>query len=92
MDTSNGGPAIADKTGALNQVRNDVALIASANGPIVIAAFTFDNADQRWNADNQGQLTLAKIGEAVVKRWSPSGLDGQTINWENPLAGAPGKP
>jgi beta-lactamase class A len=86
MDTSEHGPAIGNKTGALNQVRNDVALIASKNGPIVIAAFTFDNADQRWSADNEGQLTLAKLGQAIVERWSPAGLDPQSINWENPLA------
>jgi beta-lactamase class A len=86
MDTSEYGPAIGNKTGALNQVRNDVALIASKNGPIVIAAFTFDNADQRWSADNEGQLTLAKLGQAIVERWSPAGLDPQSINWENPLA------
>jgi beta-lactamase class A len=93
LDTSEHGPAIGDKTGALNAVRNDVALIASCNGPIVIAAFTFDNADQRWNADNEGQITLARIGKAIVERWSPCGLDAQTINWENPLAATTdGKP
>jgi beta-lactamase class A len=89
LDTSEHGPAIGDKTGALNDVRNDVALIASCNGPIVIAAFTFDNADQRWNADNEGELTLAKIGKAITERWSPAGLAPQTISWENPLVPAP---
>jgi hypothetical protein len=34
-------------------------------------------------------VTLAKIGQAVVERWSPSGLDAQIINWENPLAPSP---
>jgi beta-lactamase class A len=89
LDTGAQGPAIGEKIGALNQVRNDVALVASKNGPIVIAAFTFDNADQRWNADNEGEVTLAKIGQAVVERWSPAGLDAKTINWENPLAPVP---
>lgn len=89
LDTGDHGPAIGEKIGALNQVRNSVALIASKNGPIVVAAFTFENADQRWNADNEGEVTLAKIGQAVVEHWSPSGLDAQTINWENPLAPAP---
>ncbi|MGB6695440.1 MAG: serine hydrolase [Terracidiphilus sp.] len=88
MDTSEHGPAVGNKTGALNQVRDDVALIASRNGPIVIAAFTFDNADQRWSPDNEGELTLAKLGQAIVERWSPAGLDPQSINWDNPLAPA----
>lgn len=86
LDTSEHGSAIGNKTGALDRVRNDVALIAGKNGPIVIAAFTFDNADQRWNGDNEGQQTLGKIGQAIVQKWSPAGLDPQSINWENPLA------
>jgi beta-lactamase class A len=85
LDTSEHGSAIANKTGALDRVRNDIALIASKNGPIVIAAFTFHNEDQRWTGDNEGQKTLGKIGQAVVERWSPSGLDADSIHWANPL-------
>lgn len=86
LDTSEHGSAIANKTGALDEVRNDVALIASKSGPIVIAAFTYDNEDQRWTGDNSAQQTLGRLGEAVVKRWSPQGLDPDSIHWNNPLA------
>jgi beta-lactamase class A len=86
LDTSEHGSAIANKTGALNQVRNDVALIASKNGPIVIAAFTFDNADLRWNGDNEGEVTLGKLAQAIVQAWSSAGLDSQSFSWDNPLA------
>jgi beta-lactamase class A len=89
LDTSEQGSAIANKTGALNAVRNDVALIATKNGPVVIAAFTWDNADQRWNGDNEAEQTLAKLAQAVVARWSPAGLDPASFPWENPLAAAP---
>ena len=85
IDTSENGSAIANKTGALNQVRNDVALISTKAGPVVIAAFTFDNADQRWNGDNEGEVTLAKVGKAVIDRWSPQGLDPQAFPWDDPL-------
>lgn len=88
LDTSENGSAIGNKTGALNRVRADVAIIASKSGPIVIAAYTFDNEDQRWTGDNEGKITLAKIGEAIVKAWSPTGLDPSVINWDNPLASA----
>ncbi len=67
------------------QVRNDVALIATKAGPVVIAAFTFDNADQRWNGDNEGEKTLAKVAQAIVQRWSPAGLDPEAFPWDNPL-------
>lgn len=92
MDTSEHGSAIANKTGALDQVRNDVALIATQAGPVVIAAFTFDNTDQRWNGDNEGEITLAKVGKAVIARWSPQGLDPQAFLWDNPLRSSPPGP
>lgn len=88
LDTSETGSAIANKTGALDAVRNDVALISTKTGPVVIAGFTFDNADQRWNGDNEGQQTLARAAKAIVTRWSPEGVDPKAFPWENPLAGA----
>jgi beta-lactamase class A len=94
LDTSEHGSAIANKTGALDAVRNDIALIATQNGPVVLAAFTWDNTDQRWTGDNEAEQTLAKLAQAVVTRWSPSGLDAASFPWDNPLApaAAPIKP
>lgn len=86
LDTSETGSAIANKTGALNQVRNDVALISAKSGPIVIAAFTWDNEDQRWTGDNAAEQTLGKLAKSIVDRWSPNGLDPATFPWDNPLA------
>ncbi len=90
LDTSEAGSAIANKTGALNQVRNDIALIATKSGPVVIAAFTQQNQDERWTGDNEAEQTLGKLGRAVVNQWSPSGLDPEAIHWDGPLA--PGAP
>jgi beta-lactamase class A len=87
QDTSEHGSAIANKTGALDRVRNDVALIATKNGPVVIAGFTWANEDRRWTGDNEAQKTLGKLAEAIVLRWSPGGLDATGFPWENPLAG-----
>ncbi|MGD0737810.1 MAG: serine hydrolase [Terracidiphilus sp.] len=94
LDTSEHGSAIANKTGALDAVRNDVALIATKDGPVVIAAFTWDNTDQRWTGDNEAEQTLAKLAQAIVTRWSPSGLDAAAFPWNNPLTPTPetGKP
>jgi beta-lactamase class A len=89
LDTSEHGSAIANKTGALDQVRNDVALIATRNGPVVIAAFTGENADQRWTGDNEAEQTLGKVAKAIVDRWAPEGLDADGFAWDNPLGAAP---
>ena len=86
LDTSENGSAIGNKTGALNQVRNDVAIISTKAGPIVIAGFTWDNADQRWTGDNEAEQTLGKLAKAVVDRWSPGGLDSSAFPWDDPLA------
>jgi beta-lactamase class A len=85
LDTSEQGSAIADKIGALDAVRNDVALVATKSGPVIISAFTFDNADQRWIPENEGEITLARVAQAIVQRWSPSGLEPGAFPWDNPL-------
>lgn len=88
LDTSEHGPAIGNKTGALNAVRNDVAIIATKAGPVVIAAFTQDNQDQRWTGDNEAEETLGKLAKAIVDRWSPAGLDADGFGWDDPLKAA----
>jgi beta-lactamase class A len=90
LDTGEHGSAIANKTGALDAVRNDVALMATRAGPVVIAAFTQDNKDQRWTGDNEAEQTLGKLAKAIVDRWSPQGLNADGFDWENP-AGVAGK-
>jgi beta-lactamase class A len=91
MDTSEQGSAIADKIGALDAVRNDVALIATKAGPVIISAFTVDNADQRWIPENEGEITLARVAQAIVQRWSPAGLDPAAFPWDNPLNPPPAR-
>jgi beta-lactamase class A len=75
LDSSESGSAIANKTGAVDESRNDVGLVASKNGLIVISAFTYDNADHSWSSDDEGDVTIAKLSRAIVKAWSPAGLD-----------------
>lgn len=69
-----GGPAIGNKSGSLDDVRNDVGVLATGHGPIFISAFTFDNKDQSWTVDNRAEVTIAKLAQAIAKAWSPNGL------------------
>lgn len=73
-DTSEGLSLIGNKTGSLDEVRNDVAVVYSKNGPIVISAFTYENQDKSWNNDNAAELLIANIAKVVVETWSPQGL------------------
>jgi beta-lactamase class A len=64
-----GAYVVTNKTGALDDVRNDVAIVYAPNGPVIISGFTYDNKDQSWTPDNSAQLLLAKIGKAIIDRW-----------------------
>lgn len=66
--------SIANKTGALNAVRNDVAAISTPHGPIYISVFTYNNADHTWGPDHEAELTIAHLARAIVDAWSPEGL------------------
>jgi beta-lactamase class A len=78
-DSSEQVSAIANKTGALDAVRNDVAAIATKNGVVIMSIFTWDNADRSWTDDTEAYLTMARIAKAIVHAWSPNGLDPQAF-------------
>ncbi|MEO6909548.1 MAG: serine hydrolase [Edaphobacter sp.] len=79
MDSSETGTGIANKSGSLDAVRNDVAIVAGKSGPMVLSIFTYDNEDHGWTVDNEAEVTIAKLGKAIVEAWSPSGIDGKTL-------------
>jgi beta-lactamase class A len=87
-DTSEGLSLIANKHGALDAVRNDVAVVYSQNGPIIISAFTYDNQDKTWTNDNAAELLVAHVAKTIMDTWSPSGL-AKEIPKEVPKTSAP---
>jgi beta-lactamase class A len=70
QDTSDGPSAIANKTGALDAVRNDVGVVYTKHGPILISEFTWENQDQIWTPDNEGEVLMAKLAKEIVDAWS----------------------
>ena len=66
--------SIANKTGSLDAVRNDVAAISTKNGMVVISVFTSNNKDHSWGAEQEGELSIAKLARAIIQSWSPEGL------------------
>jgi beta-lactamase class A len=79
VDSSEHGTAIANKTGSLNAVRNDVALIGAKKGLIVLSVFTYDNVDRSWQSDNSAELTIGRLAKAVIQAWAPDGLSPETL-------------
>jgi beta-lactamase class A len=79
LDKTETGSGTASKTGSLNAVRADVAIVAGKSGPMVLSIFTYDNEDTGWTVDNEGEVTIAKMAKAIVDAWSPEGIDGKTL-------------
>lgn len=79
VDTTEEGPAIASKTGSLNAVRNDVAIVSGKSGPMVLSIFTYDNEDHGWTVDNAGEVLIAHLAKAIMDAWSPGGLDAKAL-------------
>jgi beta-lactamase class A len=71
VDTSETDSAVGNKTGSLDEVRNDVGIVYTKHGPIVISAFTYDNEDHGWSVDNSAEVLVAKMAKAVVEAWAP---------------------
>jgi beta-lactamase class A len=66
--------SIANKTGSLDAVRNDVAAISTKNGMVILSVFTSNNKDHSWGAEQEGELSIAKLARAIIQSWSPEGL------------------
>jgi beta-lactamase class A len=79
LDATEMGSGIASKTGSLNAVRADVAIVAGKTGPMVLSIFTYENADTGWTAENEGEVTIAKLARTIVEAWSLEGIDGKTL-------------
>ncbi|HEY5258057.1 MAG TPA: serine hydrolase [Candidatus Baltobacteraceae bacterium] len=60
---------VANKTGADDPIRNDVAIVYASNGPIVISVFTYDNTDRSWSDDNAAHLLTANLAKQIVTTW-----------------------
>jgi beta-lactamase class A len=56
------------KTGSVNAARTECAIFF-LQSRVVACALTKENVDQRWLVDNEAQITLGRIGEAVTKAW-----------------------
>ena len=66
--------SIANKSGALDASRSDVAAVSTRHGIVLISIYTYDNADQSWTPDDEGDLTIARLARAIVNAWSPAAL------------------
>ena len=62
------GTRSAHKWGGTDQVRTDCALFFRQSR-VVACVLTKENEDRSWRIDNEAQVTIARMGEAIVKAW-----------------------
>ncbi|MGQ0713890.1 MAG: serine hydrolase [Gemmatimonadaceae bacterium] len=66
------GTRAAHKWGGTDQVRTDCALFFRQTR-VVACVLTKDNEDRSWRVDNEAQVTIARMGEAIVVAWPGRG-------------------
>jgi len=62
------GVRSAHKWGGTDQVRTDCAVFFRQSR-VVACVLTKENQDQSWRIDNEAQVTIARMGEAIVRAW-----------------------
>jgi beta-lactamase class A len=65
-----GGIRAAHKTGWVDAARTECTLWP-LRGRVVACVFTKGNADERYDVDAEANVTIARMGEAVVRAWAP---------------------
>lgn len=68
MQRTVSGLTVPHKTGATDSVRTECALFR-LQSRVVACALTKQNSDTRWIVDNEAQLALGRIGEAIMRTW-----------------------
>lgn len=56
---------IANKTGALDDLRNDVALVETPRGDYVFSVFCQNARDRRWIPENAASVTIARLARLL---------------------------
>jgi beta-lactamase class A len=59
---------VPHKTGETDQVRTECSLFP-LQSRVIACVLTKENQDQRWLIDNEAQVTMAHMGEAIVSAW-----------------------
>ena len=61
---------VANKTGSVNGVRNDVGIIHTPKSDWAISVFCKNVKDLRWELDNEGHLLIATISKLVFEHYT----------------------
>ncbi len=69
------GVFVADKTGAVDQSRNEI-MFVNGSHPYILSVFTKNNQDQSWTPENEAWVLTRKLSAFLWKYFNPKS------NWE----------
>jgi beta-lactamase class A len=64
------GTPVAHKDGSVNESRTDAGIIWTPGGAVAVCVLTTGNEDQRWEADNAGNLLCARVAKEVYDHFA----------------------
>jgi beta-lactamase class A len=64
---------VAHKDGSTSDTRTDAGLIHTPGGIVAVCVLTTDNKDQRWHADNAGNMLCARVAKEVYDHFAAAG-------------------
>jgi beta-lactamase class A len=62
---------IASKSGALDHLRSDVAIVYSPHGPVAMAITVNDISEVNYGVDNPGNLLISTLSEILLEELAP---------------------
>lgn len=74
------GVFVADKNGAVDASRNEVAYVNSSNNPYIFSIFTKNNKDTSWEYNNEAWVLTRKLSALLWHYYNPKS------NWQEPAA------
>ncbi len=59
------GVVVANKSGSVNNVKNDAGILYFSGGPVAICVLTAQNDDRRYHPDNEANIFIGRVAEQV---------------------------
>lgn len=61
----------ANKTGAIDGCRSDVAIVVAPRGEFALTIYTKNQADESWTKDNEGNVAIRTLAAMVWRHYDP---------------------
>ncbi len=64
------GVAVGNKSGSVNDVKNDAGILFFPGGPVAICVLTAGNQDRRYDPDNEANILIGRVAQQVYRHFA----------------------